>query len=39
MWKRDMLIEIDAKIAASEKNSEKLSNLKKLRNCIKSMVV
>lgn len=38
MRKTDLLNEIDAKIA-SEKNSEKLSNLKKLRNCIKSMVV
>lgn len=38
MGKRDLLNEIDAMIA-SEKNSEKLSNLKKLRNCMKSMVV
>lgn len=38
MRKTDLLFEIDAMIA-SEKNSEKLSNLKKLRNCIKLMVV
>lgn len=38
MRKTDLLFEIDAMIA-SEKNSEKLSNLKKMRNYIKSAVV
>lgn len=38
MRKTDLLFEIDDMIA-SERNSEKLSNLKKLRNYIKSTVV
>lgn len=38
MGKRDLLFEIDAMIA-EEKNGEKLKNLKKLRDYIKSTVV